>query len=44
MVTIDGNDGWAQRLWINDFGVMGGYVLPRFAGNTRVDFIPEAEN
>ncbi|RSC28837.1 hypothetical protein EGT09_21370 [Pseudomonas putida] len=43
MVTIDANDGWSERLWINYFGVIGGYVLPRFAGNIHVDSIRKAE-
>lgn len=43
MVTIDVNDGLPGRLWINDFGVVGGYVLPRFTGNIQVDFTRKAE-
>ncbi|ANC05223.1 hypothetical protein AB688_25120 [Pseudomonas putida] len=43
MVTIDANDGWSGRLWISDFGVVGGYVLPRFTGNIQVDSTHKAE-
>lgn len=43
MVTIDANDGGSEGLWINVFGVVGGYVLPRFTGNIQVDSTHKAE-